>query len=174
MARIARAGQASAYGLQIPTVGSISAWNRTGGSVVDGQLVMLDLALSSTEAVSFTFGAADSGWANFVDPTSAGASTTRYIFGLVDQSGGISDDQSGNILIQGIKSNALVIRDSGSISIGDLLIADTTNMSLEGMASPTSGYIYLARAQQAVTTPTSNTSAAVAFFGFGMPFGVAA
>lgn len=172
MVRLARAAFGTAYGIQMPTL-RVPLWNRTGSAASNGQLVMLDLAKSATEVTSYTIGLSTSAYGNFVDPTTAGASTDRFYMGLVDESGGIGDDESGMVLLHGIKADGLVIRDSGSITAGDLLIADVSNFSLEGMSSLTSGFVHFARALEDVTTPTSNTAAPVEFDGINMPWGVA-
>ena len=49
-----------------------NAMNRNGGTLVVGDVMMMDMALSS-EAANFTFGDSLSAWYNLVTPTAAGA-----------------------------------------------------------------------------------------------------
>lgn len=171
MPRTRRASTVTSVGLAHPTF-KINATNRTGANAVYGQLVMLDYALSDGDVSNFTEGDENGAYANFVVPTSAGCSTGRAVFGIVNKVTGISDDEAGEILLQGRTSIALVYASAGSISTGDLLWGDPTQEALEWNGTGETGYVYLARAEEDVTTPSTATAAKVLFDGIDFSWGV--
>ncbi len=95
------------------------AFNRTGATVLKGELVQCDVTLSSTEATGFT--AVTSG----LDPEADGFSNVVV---ATDVNGGISaialedveDNKPGRFQLEGIVRQALVQWDSGGSSGGDI------------------------------------------------------
>lgn len=167
MARIGRAVADNGWGLALPTI-TFPFFNQSGSTIAKGELVMLDEAAS--EAANYSLGAANSAWATVINPTSAGLSTARHVCGIAAES--INDGQSGNVVLQGHIDYALVYASSGSPSAGDLYWGDPTQKALEWNSTGESDYVYLARAQADVTTPTSPTAASVLFVGFGLYWGL--
>lgn len=149
-------------GLSVGKPIDVQAYNRTGSSRAEGDVVQFDLNQSQGEVTSIDEGTSSSIYANFIQPVATASGVAigaGSIYGVVQET--IADNAKGKVRVRGI-TNAFVIAASGSIAIGDpLVLATAYNADLVEAA----GEPYHAIALEAATTPTTRTKKKVLFEG---------
>lgn len=132
-------------------------YNRTGSAVALGDVLMVDLLASATEATTLTPGSAASAFANLVVPSAGAIAGTApallaVVTGLGDVGTG-ADNTQVDVRVFGLV-DAFVIGASGSMAVGTDLVA-TAAKNFDIVTA--TGEVIVGIGNEAVATPTTRT-----------------
>jgi len=152
-----------------PTTIDATFYNRSGNTLDIGDVMQVDIIPTpATESTSVVPGGMGTSiWSNVDDPNAAGIKYGVRCVALES----IADNAAGRFRICGIV-DAFVIAGTGSVVIGDRLVATTANnLDLVGPAVAGVHEQICAIALEAQTTPTTRTLSSVWFNGLPGGFG---
>jgi hypothetical protein len=138
-----------------------------GGNKSAGDVVMFDLPAGDAATTDYAIGSTNSALVNVVTPVSG--QLTHGLFGVMQADA--TDDNPGYITLEGF-CTAYLIKSSGDISAGDMLVVDTSgNLTPDGAIGRKAVAWFAPLDGAAMSGPSTRTLGRVFFSGVN-PIGV--